>query len=252
MYSDLEDILYEVITSNPGFNESITGSVPPGSLDIGLVYEVYTEFDQSTGTSLAGQTWAMPGAQGYTLFSSNTRFEIEVVAAPTVTSIAPTSGATAGGTSVTITGTNLSSATGVTIGGVAATSLSANTATSITCVTPAGTAGTASVVVTTPGGANIANSLFTYLAAPTVTAISPASGSTAGGTTVILTGTNFTGAAGVTIGGAAATNVIVLSATSIACTAPAGAAGARSVLVTTGGGSNAANSLFTYAAGTVT
>ncbi|MBK8035851.1 MAG: FG-GAP repeat protein [Verrucomicrobiaceae bacterium] len=81
VYSVLEDILYEVITSNPGLTESITGTVPPGSLSVGQVYEVYTEFDQSAGTALAGQSWAAPGAQGYTLFSSNTRFEMEVVTA---------------------------------------------------------------------------------------------------------------------------------------------------------------------------
>ncbi|OYV07435.1 MAG: hypothetical protein CFE26_00995 [Verrucomicrobiales bacterium VVV1] len=83
---------------------------------------------------------------------------------PTVTGISPTSGSTVGGTSVTISGTNLSGATGVTIRGVAATSLSANTATSITCITPPGTAGTASVLVTTPAGTNAANTLFTYIA----------------------------------------------------------------------------------------
>lgn len=89
------------------------------------------------------------------------------VSAPTVTSIAPTSGPTAGGTSVTITGTNLSGATGVTIGGVAATSLSANTATSITCVTPAGTAGAKDVVVTTAGGPSTGGTgSFTYVAPP--------------------------------------------------------------------------------------
>jgi hypothetical protein len=36
-------------------------------------------------------------------------------------------------------------------------------ATSITCSTPAGAAGTASILVTTPGGINSANTLFTYV-----------------------------------------------------------------------------------------
>lgn len=80
VYSELEDILNEVITSNPGLNESITGTVPPGSLSVGQVYEVTAEFDHvSSSTSLNGQIWAEQGAQGYTLFSSNTLFQIEVL-----------------------------------------------------------------------------------------------------------------------------------------------------------------------------
>ncbi|GDY22183.1 hypothetical protein LBMAG56_35300 [Verrucomicrobiota bacterium] len=100
---------------------------------------------------------------------------------PTVTSISPTSGSTAGGTSVTITGTGFTGATGVTIGGAAAPSVSVVSDTSITCTTPMGTAGTASVIVTTPAGANAANTLFTYLSpttAPTVTSSAATSAAT--------------------------------------------------------------------------
>ena len=57
------------------------------------------------------------------------------------------------------------------------------------------------MVVTTPGGSNAANTLYSYFAAPTVSAISPTGGPLAGGTSVTITGTNFTGATGVTIGG---------------------------------------------------
>ena len=82
--------------------------------------------------------------------------------APTVTSISPSTGTTAGGTSVTITGTNLTGASAVTIGGTAATGVTVVSSTSITATTPAKTAGTASVLVTTAGGTNSANTLFTY------------------------------------------------------------------------------------------
>lgn len=78
---------------------------------------------------------------------------------------------------------------------------------------------------------------FPVPAGPAITAISPTSGSTAGGTSVTIMGTGFTGATGVTIGGAAATAVTVVSATSITCTTPAGTAG-----------TNAANMLYTYVA----
>ena len=53
-------------------------------------------------------------------------------------------------------------------------------ATSITATTPSGTAGTASVAVTTVGGTGTGTNLYTYVAAPTVTAIAPRCGSDCG------------------------------------------------------------------------
>jgi hypothetical protein len=89
---------------------------------------------------------------------------------------------------------------------------------------------------------------FTVTPPPTLISVSPAMGGTAGGTEVVLTGTNFTAPASVTFDGIAATNVSVFNAQTITCTTPAGSVGTASVLVTTPGGTNAANSLFTYAA----
>lgn len=166
---------------------------------------------------------------------------------PTVSSISPNSGTTGGGASVTITGANLSGASAVTIGGTAVSSYTVVSATSITAITPAHAAGSASVVVTTLGGSNAANSLYTYqLLAPTVTGISPNSGTTGGGASVTITGTNLTGATGVTIGGTAVTSYTVVSTTSITATTPAHAAGTASVVVTTPAGVNAGNTLYTY------
>ncbi|WP_425273471.1 IPT/TIG domain-containing protein, partial [Pedobacter miscanthi] len=66
---------------------------------------------------------------------------------------------------------------------------------------PAGT-GTVDVRITTTGGtsATSASDQFTYIAAPTVTALSPTSGPTSGGTSVTINGTNFIGATAVTFG----------------------------------------------------
>jgi hypothetical protein len=76
---------------------------------------------------------------------------------------------------------------------------------------------------------------------PTLTAISPAIGSTAGGTTVTLTGANFVVGAVVNFGGAAATNVAVLSGTKITVTTPANstAAGVNVVVVNPDGQTSA-------------
>ncbi len=107
-----------------------------------------------------------------------------IASAPTVTSISPASGPIAGGTSVTITGTGFTGATGVTIGGAPATNVIVVNATTITCTTPAGTAGARSVVVTTPVGANPANTLFSFFSPPAVVF----AGSSVGGTSAIFAG----------------------------------------------------------------
>ncbi|WP_212742098.1 IPT/TIG domain-containing protein, partial [Sphingomonas sp. 3F27F9] len=160
-------------------------------------------------------------------------------AGPTVTAVSPTSGPAAGGTAVTITGTGFTGATAVKFGATSATGITVVSATSITATAPAGS-GTVDVTVTTPGGtsATSASDRFSYVAAPTVTAISPSSGPASGGTSVTITGTGFTGATAVKFGAASATGITVVSATSITATAPAGS-GTVDVTVTTPGGTSA-------------
>ena len=82
--------------------------------------------------------------------------------------------------------------------------------------------------------------------APTVTKVSPNSGPSNGGTAVTITGTNFVAGATVTFGGAAATNVTVVSNTSITATTPAHAPGAVNVVVTDNNGSGTLTNGFTY------
>ena len=67
---------------------------------------------------------------------------------------------------------------------------------------------------------------------PTLASVSPASGPTAGGKTVTLTGTGFQSGATVTFGGTAATSVVVASPTKITAVIPAKAAGKVAVVVT--------------------
>ena len=82
--------------------------------------------------------------------------------------------------------------------------------------------------------------------APTITAISPATGDAAGGTPVTITGTGFTATTTVTFGGTAATSISVKSATKLTCATPAKTAGAYNVVVTTPGGSATKTNGFTY------
>jgi hypothetical protein len=82
---------------------------------------------------------------------------------------------------------------------------------------------------------------------PTVTNVSPPSGSTAGGTVVVITGTTFSSATGVTFGGTSASFTID-SGTQITATAPARSAGVIDVVVTNTAGSSSTSSAdqFTY------
>ena len=157
--------------------------------------------------------------------------------APTVSSISPNTGGATGGTSVTISGTNFVSGATVTLGGAVATNINVANATTITAVTPAHAAGTVNVVVSNPDGqTGTLTGGFTYTTAPpapapAVTGVSPNSGSTAGGASVTITGTNFVTGASVTFGGTAASSVNVTSGTSITAVTPAHAAGAVAVTV---------------------
>ena len=124
-------------------------------------------------------------------------------------------------------------------------------------VSPAQTAGLHNVTVTGPGGtsADVFGDLFTYVSPPVtgssppaISSISPNSGPAAGGTSVTITGTGFTGATGVAFGGVAATNFTVVSSTQISVVSPAQPAGLHNVYVTGPAGTSAAvfGDLFTY------
>jgi hypothetical protein len=82
---------------------------------------------------------------------------------------------------------------------------------------------------------------------PTISSISPASGSTLGGTPVAISGTNFTGATLAQVGGVTCTSLAVISSTLINCTTGANSAGLDAVAVTTSAGIGVTGGLYTYA-----
>ena len=163
---------------------------------------------------------------------------------PTVTGLSPATGTTAGGTTVIISGTNFTGASAVKFGTVAATSFTVTNAGSISAVSPSEGASTVDVTVTV--GANTSAisepaDQFTFSAPPppTVTGLSPATGTTAGGTTVIISGTNFTGASAVKFGTVAATSFTVTNAGSISAVSPVEGASTVDVTVTVGANTSA-------------
>jgi hypothetical protein len=169
---------------------------------------------------------------------------------PTMADISPRIGPASGGTSVTITGSNFTCATSVWFGTTAAPSFTINSDTQITAVSPAGS-GTVDVKVTTPGGTSDTNldGQFTYLPPPIVKFIMPINGPVAGGTSVAIFGSLFTGATSISFGATAAPSFKVKSDTLIIAISPAGSANNTVyVTVTTPGGTSATNNddQFTY------
>lgn len=79
-----------------------------------------------------------------------------------------------------------------------------------------------------------------------ITSITPATGDGAGGTPVVIKGTNFAGASGATFGGTAATSFVVVDNETITCVAPAHADGAVNVVVADDSGNATETNGYTY------
>lgn len=188
---------------------------------------------------------------------------MQYVSAPTVTGVSPNTGAANGNTSttITITGTDFIQ-NGVTVAyDVAlgsydyAENITVVSATSITVTgypnLTVAEQSPAQVLVYSDGGTGTYD-YFTY-ANPTVTSVSPNTGTAAGGNTVTITGNNFTSAQQVYFGGNTAKSFSFNSDTSITATSPAGS-GLVDITVVTYANTSATGSadLFAYLSGGAT
>ncbi|MDQ1019065.1 IPT/TIG domain-containing protein [Streptomyces afghaniensis] len=228
-----------------GATVTLTGTNLSGATAVRFGQVAATSFTVNSATQITAET--PPNAAGAAAVTVTTpggtsnSLVYTYLAAPAVTGVVPSQGPVTGDTTVTLTGVNLSGATAVRFGQVAATSFTVVSATQITAVTPPNAAGAAAVTVTTPGGTSSSNdpqAYFYYAASPALTALAPASGPTAGGTAVTLTGTNLLGTTAVLFDQVAATSFTVVSATQITAETPPNAAGAAAVTVTTPGGTS--------------
>ena len=179
-----------------------------------------------------------------TLGGARDAFVMRLDVGPTVVAIGPRSATTAGGTPVTLSGSDFVGVTSVSVGGAAAANLVVVNATTITATTPAGSAGARDVVVTNANG--LSSTLlggYTYVvptaSAPTLTSVLPVAGTVAGGTSVTLTGTNFVAGAEVLLGTTPAASVQVRSPASMTVVTPARTAGTVNVSVTSPDGQSA-------------
>jgi len=96
------------------------------------------------------------------------------------------------------------------------------------------------VTVQTPGGT--ISSMANFLVIPRISSFSPTSGPA--GTSVIITGTGFTGTTKVTFGGVAATTFSVFRGDQVTATVPTGAQTGK-IQITTPGGTATSSGVFT-------
>jgi len=173
---------------------------------------------------------------------------VDVSTAPYVTQVAPANGPAGGGTAVAITGGNFAAPCSVTFGGSAATGVNVASATSINAVTPAHSSGAVDVVVTCGSSpAYTFTNGFTYLSASAaLTGITPAFGSTAGGTLVRLTGINLRSGCGVFFDTAPAHNVTYESSSALTAIVPRHAEASVDVSLRCGGEPTTLRNAFTY------
>jgi hypothetical protein len=159
---------------------------------------------------------------------------------PTISGFTPTSGSV--GTQVTITGSNFTGATSVNFSNNVSASFTVSSDTHISTTVPTG-AITGPISVSTLGGtATSANTFSVSSSPPAISGFSPASGAV--GTSVTITGSNFTGASSVTFSSNVSASFTVDSDTQISTTVPSGAINGP-LSVTTLGGTATSSGSFT-------
>ncbi len=215
-----------VLPSDSGAEVSLTGPVNTGAT---LILTCATASSDATLSALALDNGSLdPGFS-----SATTSYTVSV--ANSVSSIAITPTANDGNSTITVKGVAVTS-------GAASSSIPLNVGTN------------AIPVVVTPeyGSSKTYTVTVTREAGPVISSISPESGSTNGGTSVSITGTNLASINSVKFGTEAATNFTVNSATSISATTPAHVAGAVDVVLSDGTNTATLSSGFTYNAATFT
>ncbi len=140
-----DPLLYKIAAQDPSaFNNITSGNNDYTSTNGGL-------YPAASGSQHYSMADGLGSPNGPKLISDICNASTPVPA-PTVTSVTPSSGSTAGGTVVTITGTNFTSYSMVDFGTISATSVSVKSSTLLTAVSPAGSPGMVSVTVTNSGG----------------------------------------------------------------------------------------------------
>ena len=191
-----------------------------------------------SGSSLVGAPQPAPSAaagQGVPAYAAGGD------ASAVAQSASPNAGPLAGGTTVTVRGKGLSTATQVYFGGRAAASYTVVSDTTVRTVTPpSARVETVDITVVLKSGASYRlSAAFSYLPRPSVTSVSPATGSGSGGMWVSISGTALSHEPAVSFGGVAAARVEVVSDSQLRALSPQHGPGPVDITVTTPGGTSA-------------
>ncbi|MER5385551.1 IPT/TIG domain-containing protein [Streptomyces sp. NPDC002688] len=221
---------------------TLTGTGFTGATAVLFAATPATSFTVNSATQITAVTPAgSPGGAPVTVTTPSGTSAVSptayfyYAAPPVLLGASPSLGAAAGGTTVTLTGSNLLNPTAVRFGSTPAGSFTVVSSTQIAATAPPGT-GNTQITVTTPGGTSNP-AAFAYVAAPTLTGLNPGSGPTVPGAVITLSGTALSTASAVKVG-TAATGFTVVSDTQITAAVPAGPVGPVPVTVTTEGGTS--------------
>ena len=173
--------------------------------------------------------------------------------APVITGLSKSQGSWAGGDSLIISGYGFTNVQSVKFGTMTCTNYTVNSATKITVnSTPGPCFVTVDVTVTTNNGASMtvpADQYQYWLDYPSISSLSPTTGKSTGGTTVIINGNNFTNVQSVIFGGTAAASFTVNSVTKITAVTPAHAVASNvrvQVTNSTGSSSDTSSDNFSF------
>ena len=179
-FNGTTNVLFGNVSANYAINSptSITATVPPSSTTGAVDITVMNPSGTSAKVSADHYAYTAEGA-------------------PTVTAISPNSGfESQGNAPVQITGTNFTGATAVMFGTLKASGFQVLNDTTISAGSAILPAGSYDVTVVTLSGTSATSSADVYTAlpqsnAPSISTISPQSGTPSGGTTVFITGSQF-------------------------------------------------------------
>ncbi|CAN2216067.1 Listeria/Bacterioides repeat [Candidatus Nanopelagicaceae bacterium] len=210
------------ITYKDGDSKSFATS---GYIRTGYMLSGWNSAADGLGTTIAlGATITTAQADSLATYDALNGWIINLyavwVTAPTYTSINTATAKLAGGETRIITGTALSGISSMTVDGVTAT-ITAQTSTSLTFTTPTvTTAGLKNIVLSYNGGAITTSNAIKYYSLITITSFTPTSGTTNGGTTVTVTGTNFVDISAVKLYMTNVASFTVVSTTSLTFVTP--------------------------------
>ncbi|RUR01400.1 IPT/TIG domain-containing protein [Labedella endophytica] len=238
--AEIDDVAPNAGDEDGGTVVTITGSCFTGATDVLFGDTSAASITVVSDTEITATTPAGVGTVDVTVVNPTEcgdgtiedAFTFVPDGAATIDALEPDRGPSVGGTEVTVTGAGFDDAEEVLVDGVAVPEADVTIVsdTELVFVTPAHAPETVNVQVVTDVGAS-APSDFTYFDVTTIEEVDPEAGPEAGGNTVTITGSCFTGATAVLFGDTPATSFTVVSDTEITAVAPAGTPGLVDITV---------------------